>query len=208
MTKRRLTATISVAVLALAAALSLAACSSGGGPTVPALGGATNAARTSGAGSGADRTTKLHAVGDCIRSHGAPTYQDPVVDPGGHVYSDTRSLDRLSRSALSELDRSCGALAAAAGFSPTDEPPAPPALVDAGVRSAECLRQNGMPSMHDPTSASVYTPGHGFGLRASDLPNNGALGKADPAVQRAFAACRHQLDAEIRASDLSSLAHG
>ncbi|CAM5400385.1 hypothetical protein [Leifsonia shinshuensis] len=186
-------------------ALALAGCTSGGGgPTVPALGGATSAAT----GSGGDRTAQVHAVAVCIRTHGAPTYQDPVIDAAGHVYSDTRSLDRLSRSALDELDRSCGALAARAGFSPTDEPPAPPALVAAGVRSAQCLRQNGMPNMHDPTSSSTYTPGHGFGLRASDLPNNGALGKADPAVQRAFSACRQLLDAEIRASELANLAKG
>ena len=196
-----------LAALTVIGTLLLAGCSATGGPSVPALGGSTS---TSGAaaGSGGDRVAEVHAVAECIRSHGAPTYQDPVIDGSGHVYSDTRSLDRLSRAALAELDRSCGALAAAAGFSPTDEPPAPPALVAAGVRSAQCLRQNGMPAMHDPTSASPYTPGHGFGLTARDLPNNGALGKADPAVQRAFKACRALLDAEIRASELTSLAKG
>lgn len=200
--KRGLTA---LAALTLLGALVLAGCSSAGGPTVPALGSTSGTANADG-GSGGDRAAKVHAVAECIRSHGAPTYQEPVIDAAGHVYSDTRSLDRLSRSALDELDRSCGALAAAAGYSPTDEPPAPPALVAAGVRSAQCLRQHGLPSMHDPTSASAYTPGHGFGLRAGDLPNNGALGKDDPAVQRAFAACRALLDAEIRASELTSLA--
>jgi hypothetical protein len=196
---------IAAAALALLGALVLSGCSSPGGPTVPALGSASAPGNAAASG-GASRAAKVHAVAQCIRTHGAPTYQEPVIDAAGHVYSDTRSLDRLSRSALDELDRSCGGLAAAAGFSPTDEPPAPPALVAAGVRSAQCLRQNGLPSMHDPTSTSAYTPGHGFGLRAADLPNNGALGKADPAVQRAFTACRRLLDEEIRASELTSLA--
>lgn len=193
-----------LAVLATAfavLALALGGCTSGSGPTVPVLG---SARATSG--TGTDRVAAIHAVAECIRSHGAPTYSEPVLDAEGHVYSDRRSLDNLSRGTLSDLEHSCGALAAAAGFSPSDEPPAPPALVAAGVHSAQCLRQNGMPTMHDPTSSSTYTPGHGFGLRAQDLPNNGRLGKTDPAVQRAFHACRTVLDAEIRASELTSLA--
>jgi hypothetical protein len=45
-------------------------------------------------------------------------------------------------------------------------------------------------------------------LSADELPNNGALGKQDPALQRAFTACRSELDAEVAASTLQSLAHG
>jgi hypothetical protein len=53
----------------------------------------------------------------------------------------------------------------------------------------------------------VFTPGHGFGVSADELPNNGRLGKTDPTVQRALSACRSLLDAEIAASTLSSLGH-
>ncbi|MEY9951521.1 hypothetical protein [Leifsonia sp. EB34] len=201
MTRSPAPALAALAVGAVALALMLGGCTSSAGPTVPVL--ATVRATS---GSGTDRVAAIHAVAECIRSHGAPTYSEPVLDAEGHVYSDRRSLDNLSRGALSDLEHACGSLAAAAGFSPSDEPPAPPALVAAGVRSAQCLRQNGMPDMHDPTSRSTYTPGHGFGLSAQDLPNRGALGKADPAVQRAFHACRTLLDAEIRASELTSLA--
>jgi hypothetical protein len=100
-----------------------------------------------------------------------------------------------------------GALFTAAGLQPDDESPAPPQLVQAGVRAAQCLRANGLPNYRDPTSQSVFTPGHGFGVSADELPNNGRLGKTDPTVQRALSACRSLLDAEIAASTLSSLGH-
>jgi hypothetical protein len=80
-------------------------------------------------------------------------------------------------------------------------------VVQAGVRAAGCLRANGLPNYRDPTSASAFTPGHGFGITADELPNNGALGKQDPAVQRTFTACRSLLDEEIRQSDLTHLGH-
>jgi hypothetical protein len=66
---------------------------------------------------------------------------------------------------------------------------------------------NGLPNYRDPTSQSEFTPGHGFGMTADELPNQGALGKSDPAVQRAFTGCRSLLDAEIAASTLQSLGH-
>jgi hypothetical protein len=108
---------------------------------------------------------------------------------------------------LNAIRHACGHLFVVAGLQPDDESPAPSQLVQAGVRSAQCLRANGLPDMRDPTSQTAFTPGHGFGISADELPNHGALGKQDPAVQRAFTACRSLLDAEIRASALSSLAH-
>jgi len=75
------------------------------------------------------------------------------------------------------------------------------------VHSSQCLRANGLPNVRDPNSESPFTPGHGFGLSADELPNNGALGKQDPTLQRAFGACRTVLDAEVLASSLTSLAH-
>lgn len=161
------------------------------------------------------RAGQLHAAAQCIREHGVPTYQDPVLTPEGFVYTDARSIEdagrNLSQAQQDALDsglrRACGTLFTAAGLGPDDESPAPPQLVRAGVRSAQCLRANGLPNMRDPNSETPFTPGHGFGLSADELPNNGALGKQDPTLQRAFAACRAQLDAEIQASTLSSLSH-
>ena len=199
---------------ATATALVTAACSSSRpGPGVPSIG--AGATRAHG-GYSATRVAQLHAAAQCIRSHGVPSYQDPVLTADGQVYTDARSIQDLGAKSsraqqdamLTAIRQACGALLTAGGFQPADEAPAPPALVQAGVRSSQCLRANGLPNMRDPNSATGFTPGHGFGLTADELPNNGALGKQDPAVQRAFTACRSVLDAEIRASDLSALAHG
>jgi hypothetical protein len=218
----------------LLAALVLTACSSAHpGAGVPSLagpgggGGAGNShsAANPGAsksavsrprvGYSSTRVAQLHAAAQCIREHGVPTYQDPVLAADGSVFTDARSIQdvgaKQSRaqqdSMLNAIRQACGSLFTAAGLQPDDESPAPPQLVQAGVRSAECLRANGLPNMRDPNSETPFTPGHGFGLSADELPNNGALGKQDPSVQRAFGACRSLLDAEIRASSLSSLAH-
>ena len=59
-----------------------------------------------------------------------------------------------------------------------------------------------LPNFQDPTAQSPYTPGHGFGITAGEIP---AGGKADPVYQAAAHACRAILDAEIRASTLASL---
>jgi hypothetical protein len=99
----------------------------------------------------------------------------------------------------------CADLAVRAGFNPEDEPPAPPQLVQAGVKAAECLRNHGLPNIKDPTPQTGYTPDHGFGMDSSEMP---AAGKADPTYQRAAAACRGLLDAEIAASALENLGNG
>ena len=194
---------IVTAAAACALVLLLAGCTAGTTSDVPHLGGVS-----SNAGGAAPQPDKLRAAADCIRSHGVPSYQDPVVDSAGHVYTDSRSIQNLSSTQSQAIEQACSSLIAAAGFSPADEPPAPPALVAAGVKAALCLRANGLPDYRDPTSRTPFTPGHGFGLTANELPNNGALGKQDPALQRAFKACSKQLEAEVRASTLSSLAHG
>ncbi len=162
-------------------------------------------------GTGPARVAALHAAAACIREHGIPTYQDPVLTADGHVYTDARSVQDADRNAdhgtptLDAVRRACGSLAAAAGFQPSDEAPAPPALVQAGVKAARCLRQNGMPNYRDPTSTTPFVPGHGFSLTSDEMPPGG---KADPTFQRAASSCRGLLDDEIRQSSLGNLAHG
>lgn len=217
-------------VLLTAAVLGVVGCSSRDqGGTAPGIAGGSAAASGGSATSGSSgspgsrprvgfspsRVTQLHAAAQCLREHGVPNYQDPVLTADGYVYTDARALQdalaRLSRAqqdaALSAFRGVCGQLFATAGLQPDDQSPAPPPLVQAGVRAARCLRANGLPSYRDPTADTQFTPGHGFGLTNDELPNNGALGKQDPVVQRAFSACRTLLDAEITASSLGSLAH-
>jgi hypothetical protein len=165
---------------------------------VPSLGGASG-----GAGTGGNRAAELRAAAQCIRQHGVPGYADPVLTPTG-VYSDSRSIQDASPAALSDVRAACGALMARAGLNPENEPPAPPQLVQAGVRSAECARAHGLPKVKDPTSHSPYTPGHGFGMTADEVP---AGGKLSQGFQEAAHDCGRLFAAEIRASTLSSLSN-
>ena len=198
-----------LAITASAALLLLAGCSaSNTGAGVPSLSSGSHSAGGAD-GQGPSRMSAVHAAASCIRSHGAPTYQDPVLDASGHLYTDARTIQDLSTSQYSAIDAACGSLIAAAGFQPADEPPAPPALVRAGVKLAQCVRANGLPNYRDPTSSTPFTPGHGFGITADEMPNNGAGGKGDPSFQHAFGvACKSLNDAEIQASALTQLAHG
>jgi len=192
-------AAMTAAALAVAGLL-LAACSGGAAPaTVPSLGHGASAA-----GGGGSRAAELRAATRCIRQHGIPGFQDPVLTPSGQVYSDQRSFQNASPATLSAVQAHCGALMARAGLNPNNEPPAPPQLVQAGVAAARCERAHGLPNVHDPTARSPYTPGHGFGLSADEVP---AGGKASAGFQRALRACHRLESAEIRASTLSSLAN-
>ena len=62
----------------------------------------------------------------------------------------------------------------------------------------------GCRTMKDPTARTPYTPGHGFGLTADEVP---AGGKLSHGFQEAIHACGRQFGAEIRASTLASLGH-
>ena len=185
---------------ALLAALGLlgAGCTSSASPTsVPSLSSATGSHPA-----GGSRAAELHAAAQCIRQHGVPRYADPVLTPSGAVYSDSRSIQDASQSVLDAVQAACSSMLARAGLNPQNEPPAPPQLVQAGVRAAECSRAHGMPNDADPTARTPYTPGHGFGLTAGEGP---AGGKLSHGFQEATHACGRLIDAEIRASTLSSL---
>jgi hypothetical protein len=189
--------------LAAAVALPVAACGGSGSapPAVPSLS-QSQAGGQAGSTAGGSRAAVLHAAAQCIRQHGIPGYTDPVLTPGGQVYTDTRSFEDVSQSIAAAAEHACAALMATANLNPTLDPPAPPQLVQAGVRAAECLRAHGLPNVTDPTARSPYTPGHGFGMTASEMPSGG---KQSPVWQNARRACAAQVNAEIQASTLASL---
>ena len=179
------------------------ACGGAASSSVPSLSGANQTTANSGS-----RAQALHVAAQCIRQHGVPAYQDPVAAPDGSVYTDQRSVQDAAgddRAFLDRLRSACQAQFQTADFNPADEPKATPELVAAGVAAARCMRTHGLPNMQDPTASTTFTPGHGFGLTASEVPPGG---KTNPAFQHASAACRAQIDAEINASSLSSLGHG
>lgn len=178
----------------------LAACSSPPSATVPTLAGSAAASSDPAA-----RRNALHAAAECIRQHGIPTYQDPVLTADGHVFTDARSLQNASDATMEAAQHACAAQISQAQFQPDAEAPAPPKLVAAGVKVAQCLRAHGMPNVKDPTSNSQFTPGHGFGLTPEEVP---AGGKSNPAFQRATQACENEINEENRQSTLQELANG
>ena len=207
-----------VAAAATILLISLGAC--GGGPSTPSVprlatsggAGASGGARDSNddnpnavAGdASAARRAKLHTAAQCIRQHGAPNYQDPVLTADGYVYTDDVSMRDLSDAQLTAITNACQDLIHAANFAMRDQGPPPPALIQAGVKSAQCLRANGLPNMKDPTAQSHFTPGKGFGLSQDEVPPGG---KQNPIFMRAVTACRPILDAESSASSLGNLGH-
>ena len=151
-----------------------------------------------------DRIAKLHTAAQCIRSHGIPNFSDPVLGATGQVFTDRRSLEDAPRDVVDKAKSDCADQLRAATWNPDTLPPAPAALVAAGVKGARCMRQNGLSKMKDPTAQTPYTPGHGFGMSADELPPG--ADKRSPVVQHAFQACRSILNAEIEASKLTKLA--
>jgi hypothetical protein len=198
--------------------ISLGACSSGpSAPTVPRLGGASSAGAGAAAtgtndenlnavgGNGsAARRAQLHAAAECIRRHGAPQYQDPVLTADGYVYTDDVAFRPISGAQLDALTTACQSLIHAAHFSIRDQGPPPPKLIQAGVRSAQCLRAHGLPRYKDPTADTHFSPGKGFGLDADAVPPGG---KQSPILRRAVDACRQLLDDEAAQSSLGNLGH-
>lgn len=193
-----------LAAIAAAAAILAAGCSSGAAsPQVPVLSHNAGGGQGTG-GAGSARASALHAAAQCIRQHGIPGYADPVLTPSGKVYTDSRFIQSASQQVRDAVHQACRTLLAEAHLNPENEPPAPPQLVQAGVRSAECLRAHGMPHLQDPTAQSPYTPGGGFGYAGNEIPPGG---KANPIMQHATHACTAQITAEIQASTIASLSN-
>jgi hypothetical protein len=190
--------------LAIVLMLVAAGCggSGAGSPPVPALSGGGGQS----ASADPNRAAALRAAAQCVRAHGITDYQDPTLSAGGLLYADIRSVQNASQSAVSAARQACATALtrAALNLSPdVNEPPAPVALVQAGVQVAQCARAHGIPLMKDPTANSPYTPGHGFGMTASEVP---AGGKGSAGFQQFRSACLAQIDAEIAASTLAALA--
>jgi hypothetical protein len=187
-----------------------AASGSGGGSA-----GSANAAASSSAGGSGKRKPAIPpgrstpdavaAAVRCIRDHGIPGFKDPVITPSGAVYTDLRSFQNAPESTAADVMHACRAQLVRAHLDPDRLPPAPAALVQAGVKAAQCARAHGLPNMRDPNAQSPYTPGHGFG----NTPDEIGGGKSSPGFATFRAACRAVIDAEIRASSLASLGgHG
>jgi len=129
-----------------AAATLLAGCGSGGS--------AHGAAGTAPAGSSTPDDETM-AIVTCYRTHGDPSFPDPVYDP-----SDGRWHFAVSPgSAPASTRQACQHLFPSVNVSP----PVPQAQFQRLVRLAQCLRQHGVPNWPDPD------PNGSFGLPPSLL---------------------------------------
>lgn len=132
-----------------------------------AAGGATSAAATS-------RTPddETMAIVTCYRTHGDPSFPDPVYDPG-----DGRWHFAISPgTAPASTQQACQHLFPSANASP----PVPQAQFQQLVRYAQCLRQHGVPNWPDPD------PDGSFPLPSS-------IHQKDAANRAAGAACQRYL---------------
>jgi len=153
----------------------------------------------------------LHTAAQCIRDHGIPNYQDPVVGPGEVVYADQRNLERADGAVVQQAIAACRSQIGAANFDPSQRPHPPAQLVRDGVREAQCLRAHGLPNWPDPKPTDTFDPGHGFQVTeaafAGAVPP-GANPKLSNSFRQAIQACSRESDAVSRDSQLSALAHG
>ena len=176
--------------MAVALALSVAACSGGPkSPTVAALGAqpATNAASQpiatvapAGAprSAGATPLAEALAYSQCMRSHGVLNFPDPVLTSSGGYGYRTTGIDPHSVAFQGAL-QACKALPSPWQSSGRQLSSAQQA---AWLSWAMCIRAHGLPNFADPTF-----PGGGAVQIA------GAGGSGSPQMQSAMGACKSQM---------------
>ena len=134
-----------------------------------AAGGGTNSVSVTSSSTPDDETM---AIVNCYRSHGDPSFPDPVYDPGDgrwHFAVSPGSAPASTQQACQHLFPSSNA-----------SPPVPQAQFQQLVRLAECIRQHGVPNWPDPD------PDGSFPLPPSINPKS-------PAGQAAGNACKRYL---------------
>jgi hypothetical protein len=175
--------------VAVALGVTLAACSGGPkSPPVPTAGSqpAATAAPAGGPGSsGQSPLAQAEAYSQCMRSHGAPNFPDPVLTPSGGYGYRTTGIDPQS-AAFSGALQACKALPSP--WHSTGQQLSP-AQQQAWLSWAGCIRAHGVPNFPDPTFSggeTVQVPGAGASSSQqlqsamdackSQLPSTGGLG--------------------------------
>jgi hypothetical protein len=197
----------SIGIVAVVVCAALASCSgSGSSAGVPSLHHDNAATDSTG-----HNARALHAAAQCLRDHGIPNYEDPVVGPGQVVYTDQRNLQKVGGAVVQAATGACRALIGQANFDPNQRPHPPAQMVRDGVLEAQCFRAHGLPNWPDPKPTDTFDPGHGFQVTdaafAGAVPT-GANPKASSVFQHAIQACQTAQQAVSRDSQLSNLAHG
>ena len=118
------------------AALTLAACGSSNGPTVPRLGGGTNTQASAPLGS----MTAARAAVACARKHGMPSIPDPAVGANGQV-----TIPGGTPTPTPAVRSACAAQIRAAQPNDSTLPSVSASDMQALLRYAACLRAHGLP---------------------------------------------------------------
>lgn len=170
--------------LAPLAAITLAACGSSHGPSVPSLGGGTHASPAPGS------LAAARAAVACVRRHGMSGVPDPVVGAGGQITVPGYTTAQLTPAARS----ACAAQIRAAQASASNLPNVSASDARALLRYAACLRAHGLPRWPDPNAQGV------FHVRSADA---GTLATGE----RADAACRSLRGSSLARIDVTPSGH-
>lgn len=178
-----------LAVLAVAAAIGLAACSGGhSSPQVASLG--TSSAQGSGdpggngngggssaaAGSKGNATKLVDDWAACMRSHGDPNQSDPVINSAGDIEISMTNVSAAMSSQAHSSSGPCGHYLAAASSALRGGQPMPKAPSEAELlKYAQCMQANGVPKYPDPVPGSRETSLNGIGMS----PNSPVFVKAN-----------------------------
>ncbi len=156
----RRASTQTVAVLAVAAGISLLTTACGGSPSADGPGSAASSSTTS-------PVARALAYSQCIRSHGVPNYPDPTINGNRINISNVNpSSLGVSQSVLQAAQKDCASL------SPMNY--VPPGFNKAkntaeGVKWAQCLREHGEPNFPDPNGNGAFDLPSGTNLQSSAL---------------------------------------
>jgi hypothetical protein len=168
-----------LAVLAVAAAITLAGC--GGGGNSPS--GVASLAGSHGASSPTTTLPKgtpaqLYAKwADCMRQHGVQM-ADPTIDNKGVVSINASKVDMATFQSANTACKSLEDAARVAIGGPKPEKPDPTKL----LKFARCMRSHGIPDFPDPQNGGMQL--HSDSNSSSDInPNNPVFQKAQTACQ-------------------------
>ena len=153
----------------------LAAAMAGAGLLAAACGGAP--AGSAAAAPGPATYQQMAAYSQCMQSHGAPDFPEPVKGPwGGYGYRmDPQISSQLTGPGYNGALKACKKLQPkGGGLTPAERQ----AAINALLRFARCMRTHGLPDFPDPT-----TNGRGIQINFPVDPNS-------PQFQSALKACR------------------
>jgi hypothetical protein len=167
------------AFAAVGLGMTVAACSGASKvPTVPAAGSqpTTTAASAGGPGSsGQAPLAEAEAYSQCMRTHGAANFPDPVLTPSGGYGYRTTGINPNAAAFQGAL-QACKSLPSP--WQPTGQQLSP-VQQQAWLSWAKCIRADGLPNFPDPTFA-------GRAVQISGEPSS-------PQLQSAMDACKSQL---------------